>query len=92
MEGLTMMVEGALPDPGDKTSHGWSAAPVKVSDPPPVLVMLTGAGLGPEAPACAAKLKLAGLTASTGATGFTVKVANALLLGSACGGHVDPGS
>jgi hypothetical protein len=56
---------------------------VKVSEPAPVFVMLTLDGARLDVPACPAKLRLAGFTVSTGATGFTVRVADALLLVSA---------
>ena len=45
--------------------------------------MLTLAEVRVEDPLCAVKLRLAGLTLSTGTAGFTVKMADALLLGSA---------
>ena len=81
--GLTVRVEGAVPEAPESTSQGWSLVPVKVSDPPPLLVMLKLAGAGLDAPPCPAKLKLAGLTLSTGACGLTVNVEEARLLVSA---------
>lgn len=50
-EGLTWSAEGAVPELGENISQGWSLAPVKVSDPPPVLLILTPACVGEDAPA-----------------------------------------
>lgn len=81
-------MKGAVPEPAESTSHGWSLDPMKESVPAPVFVMLTLAGATLELPACPAKRKLGGLTARTAGTadelvGFTVKTTVALLLESA---------
>ena len=83
IEGLICKVEGAVPEPAESTNQGWSLTPVKLSDPAPVFVMLTPAGVGFDPPACAEKLRSLRFTVSAGAAGFTVKVESALLLGSA---------
>jgi hypothetical protein len=86
--GVTFNVKGAVPEPAESTSHGWSLDPMKESVPAPVFVMLTLAGATLELPACPAKRKLGGLTARTAGTadelvGLTVKTTVALLLESA---------
>jgi hypothetical protein len=82
IEGLTCRVEGAVPEAPANTNQGWSLTPVKVSFPAPVFVMLTLAGARVDVPACPLKLKLVGLTASTGTSGMMVTVEEAFLLGS----------
>ena len=82
-DGLTWRVEGAVPELAESINQGWSLTPVKVSVPAPAFVMLTLAGVRFVAPACPLKLKLAGFTVNTAATGFTVKAMVALLLESA---------
>ena len=74
---------GGVTELAESTSQGWSLTPVKVSDPPPVFMMLTLAGVRLDEPVCAEKLKFSGLTFSTGADGFTVRVTSARLLASA---------
>ena len=65
-------MEGAVPELDESTNQGWSLTSVKASDPAPVLVMLTLAGVRLDAPTCPEKLRLAGLTVSAG-SGFTIE-------------------
>ena len=81
-DGLTLIVDGAIPELAESISQGWSLAPVKVKDPAPVLVMLTLPGVKVDDPAWTLKLRLGGVTFRTGAAGFTVRVDNALRRGS----------
>ena len=74
IDGVTVSVAGADPDAGETLSHDTDSDAVKLSVPPPVLVMLAVCAAGLAPPTVALNVMLVAETASAGVAGLTVSV------------------